>query len=276
MFASQVKAGDTIIIQDFYQDYMQSIATECLRRKAKVVFLVHDVQCIRFNKQTREAQQLNNASLLLVHTEAMKRKLTELGVTTPMVVMTLFDYYSSDPMMTPEEALARRREIMFAGNLAKSTFLRDLLADDSNKNTRFTLYGILGELDIEGAGNATYCGVFQPDHTGSIRGGWGLVWDGDSIDSCTGDYGNYLRYNSSHKLSLYLACGMPIIVWEHSSLADWVRAENIGIVAPTLRHLDETVGNIPENDYRQMVANAQEIGKKLREGYFLRQCLKDA
>ena len=274
-FLRQVHGGDTVLIQDFYQDYMQSIATECLRRKAKVVFLVHDVQCIRFNKHTREVRQLNNASLLLVHTEAMKVKLAELGVTTPMVVMQLFDYYSADPMTPAAETAGRQREVVFAGNLAKSAFLRDLLADDSNKGTQFTLYGILGELDIEGAENATYGGVFQPDDTGVIRGGWGLVWDGDSIDSCTGDYGNYLRFNSSHKLSLYLACGLPVIVWEHSSLAEWVRAENIGIVVKTLRHLDSAIGRVSDSSYRQMVDNAHNIGCKLREGYYLKQCLKE-
>ena len=275
-FLKQVKADDVVLIQDFYQDYMQHIATECLHRKAKVVFLVHDVQCIRFNKRTREVQQLNNASLLLVHTQAMKDKLTEMGVKTPMVVIQIFDYYSSEPMMTVEETLKHKQEIVFAGNLSKSEFLRDLLSDNSNRYTHFALYGILGDLSLDKNSNMKYCGVFQPDLTGNVIGGWGLIWDGDSIDSCTGDYGNYLRFNSSHKLSLYLACGMPVIVWEHSSLAQWVKAENIGIVVPTLRHLDEAISQTPDEVYRQMVANAHEIGEKLREGYYLRKSIKDA
>lgn len=275
-FVQQIKAGDTVIMQEFYLDYMQNISTECLRRQAKVIFLVHDIQCIRFNKQTSEIRKLNNASLLLVHTEAMKEKLTALGVTTPMRVMQLFDYYTADPMMTVEETMRHKQEVVFAGNLSKSIFLRGIKADNSNKHLRFILYGILGDLNLDDAANMKYHGIFRPDKTSSICGGWGLIWDGDSIGSCTGDYGNYLRYNASHKTSLYLACGLPVIVWEHSSLAEWVTKENIGIVVSSLRHLEEAINQISDDDYRQMVVNAKQTGNKLREGCFLKQALKNS
>ena len=274
-FVQQIKAGDTIFIQDFYLDYMQYIASESLRLVARVVYLVHDVQCIRFNKKTGEIRKLNNGSLLLVHTEAMKRKLTELGVTTPMHIIQLFDYYSAAPMMAYEETIQYKHDVVFAGNLAKSEFLKDLLADGTNHDVRFMLYGILGDLQLGDRKDIVYNGVFTPDNTGEIRGGWGLVWDGYNIYSCTGDYGNYLRYNASHKSSLYLACGLPIIVWEHSSLADWVREQHIGIVVSSLKHLDDTITAISDDDYRQMVSNARHIGTLLREGNFLRNAVED-
>ena len=217
-FVKKVEVGDTILIQDFYLDYMQNIAKESLQRGAKVIFLIHDIQCIRFNKHTSEIKKLNNASLLLVHTQAMKQKLTELGVSTPMQVLQVFDYYSSVPMMSIQETTLHKHDIVFAGNLDKSEFLKELLHDNSNKDIRFMLYGYLGNLDLENSKNIIYNGVFSPDKPDSIRGGWGLVWDGYNIYSCTGDYGNYLRYNASHKLSVYLACGLPLIVWEHSAM----------------------------------------------------------
>ena len=274
-FVRQVKAGDIIFIQDFYLGYMQNIATACMQRGAKVIFLVHDVQCIRFNKHTSEVKQLNNASLLLVHTQAMKDKLTELGVKTPMRIIQLFDYYSSATMATIEEIIRHKNDVVFAGNLSKSEFLKDLFDDDTNKLTRFQLYGIKGELNLEGRTNIDYNGIFTPNDTSTICGGWGLVWDGYNIYACTGDYGNYLRYNSSHKLSLYLTCGLPVIVWENSSLAKWVKDEKIGIVVSTLKHLDEQIANVSDEDYRQMVNNAHQIGEKLREGFFLKQHLKE-
>ena len=274
-FVRQVKAGDIIFIQDFYLGYMQNIATACMQRGAKVIFLVHDVQCIRFNKHTSEVKQLNNASLLLVHTQAMKDKLTELGVKTPMRIIQLFDYYSSATMATIEEIIRHKNDVVFAGNLSKSEFLKDLFDDDTNKLTRFQLYGIKGELNLGGRTNIDYNGIFTPNDTSTICGGWGLVWDGYNIYACTGDYGNYLRYNSSHKLSLYLTCGLPVIVWENSSLAKWVKDEKIGIVVSTLKHLDEQIANVSDEDYRQMVNNAHQIGLKLREGFFLKQHLKE-
>ena len=275
-FVRNVHAGDTILIQEFYLDYMQNIATECLIRGAKVIFLVHDVQCIRFNKQTREIQKLNNASLLLVHTEAMKHKLEELGVTTPMNVIQLFDYYSDDSMTAAEDVIDHKYDVVFAGNLAKSEFLPKIFASNEKQSIHFLLYGMLGDLVIPETGNIIYKGVFNPSNTGSILGGWGLVWDGDSIDTCTGDMGGYLRYNSSHKTSLYLVSGIPVIVWECSSLADWVKEQHIGIVIASLRDIGSAIDGIANEEYHQMVKNAQKIGEKLRNGCFLKQTLNPA
>ena len=274
-FVGRIKEGDTVFIQDFHLEHMQYIATECLMRKARVVFLVHDIQCIRYSIMTNEVEQLNNASVLLVHTQAMADKLRSIGVITPMRVMTLFDYYSSDPMQELNETLARKSEIVFAGNLSKSEFLKPLVRERSNKTVRFKLYGFLGDLKITGNRIFSYCGVFKPAKTGSIIGGWGLVWDGDSIDTCIGDYGDYLRYNSSHKTSLYLACGIPIIVWKHSSLADWVREEKVGIVVPNLRRICKRIEAVSDEEYRQMISNAQAIGKKLRSGEYLKTLLNE-
>lgn len=273
-FVRNVHAGDTILIQEFYLDYMQNIATECLSRGAKVIFLVHDVQCIRFNKQTREIQKLNNASLLLVHTEAMKHKLEELGVTTPMNVIQLFDYYSDDSMSAIADVAGRKNEVIFAGNLSKSAFLPELIASVQKQHLHFLLYGLLGDIVIPHGGNTAYKGAFRPTKTGSVLGGWGLVWDGDSIDACAGLMGNYLRYNSSHKVSLYLTCGLPLIVWEHSSLATWVKERHIGITVSGLTHLDSQIDAISDEEYQQMIHNAREVGMQLREGYYLRQALR--
>ena len=33
----------------------------------------------------------------------------------------------------------------------------------------------------------------------SGTGNWGLVWDGDSIDECSGQWGEYLKINNPHK-----------------------------------------------------------------------------
>jgi hypothetical protein len=43
----------------------------------------------------------------------------------------------------------------------------------------------------------------------------------------------------------------------------------------TLKHLDEQIANVSDEDYRQMVNNAHQIGEKLREGFFLKQHLKE-
>lgn len=274
-FIEKVKEGDTVFIQDFHLEHMQQIATQCLKKNVKVILLVHDIQCIRFDIKTNEVEQVNNASRIIVHTEAMKNKLLSLGVTKQMKVINFFDYYSNDPMLQQDTILKYKNNVVFAGNLTKSTFLNALGNDTSNEGIRFRLYGILGDLDITSFPLFCYCGVFQPANTGCITGGWGLVWDGDSIDSCTGDYGDYLRYNSSHKTSLYLACGIPLIVWSESALADTVDKENIGITVPNLHDLPARINAISDDDYKTMIDNAQRIGAKIRAGKYLREALNE-
>lgn len=274
-FIECVNEGDTVFIQDFHLPHMQYIATECRARKANVVFLIHDVQCIRFNIITDEIEKLNNASLLLVHTNAMADKLRSIGVTTAMRVITVFDYYADDAMQDAKTALEHKNEVIFAGNLTKSVFLKPLIEHNNYNAIQIRLYGILGDLDLSKSPNISYCGVFQPSKTGGIMGGWGLIWDGDSTDTCAGPMGDYLRYNASHKASLYLACGIPIIVWEHSSLAEWVKKENIGITVPDLHDLCRHINAVSDGAYRLMIANAQTVGQRLRQGKYLKEALKD-
>lgn len=265
----KLKYGDTILVQDFYLQHMQWLSTQAQKKGVKVVFLIHDIQCIRFDIHTQEIDQLNNAHLLLVHTEAMKAKLLRLGVTVPMKVINLFDYYSDDVMHKASDIAMHKSEIIFAGNLSKSAFLERINRKVAG-SVVFNLYGFVGEKDFTRFKSRRYKGVFAPDHTGKIAGGWGLVWDGDSIDGCTGDYGTYLKYNSSHKVSLYLACGIPLIVWTQSSLVSFVTEHNIGITIERISDISRKVNEITREQYQQMILNAHAIGKQLRNGEYLR------
>ncbi len=52
--------------------------------------------------------------------------------------------------------------------------------------------------------NTSYFGSFMPDTPTALLKV--LVWsDGDSPETRQGSYGNYLRFNNSHKAFLYLA-----------------------------------------------------------------------
>lgn len=272
-FARRLKAGDVVFIQDAHLSHMKLLAAECRRRGANVVMLLHDLQCVRFGITTDEVDMLGYASTALVHTDSMKDKLRELGVTCQLKVITLFDYYSDDQMHPLADMAKRKNEVVFAGNLQKSGFLPKLYSYDGNQSIQFKLYGMLGNLDFSAKKNFEYCGSFQPDKTGAIHGGWGLVWDGDDITSCTGNMGQYLRYNSSHKNSLYLACGMPLIVWEGAALAETVKREGIGITVSTLHDLDKRLEAITDEEYANMTNNARRIGEQLRKGRYLTNAL---
>lgn len=265
----KVKYGDTVFIQDFHLKHMQWLSCECRKKGAQVIFLIHDIQCIRFDIRTKEVDQVNNASLLLVHTEAMAQKLRELGVTTPMKVITLFDYYSDDQMLDVSSVEQRKKEVIFAGNLSKSVFL-DKMTSDIAGDIKINLYGFLGDKDFSNHSEMSYKGTFQPNHTGKIEGGWGLVWDGDSTDSCIGELGGYLKYNSSHKISLYLSAGIPLIVWKESSLADFVKDRNCGITVENIAEITKIVSEMSQEDYQLKIQGARQVGEQLRKGEFLK------
>ena len=216
---------------------------------------------------------LNAADHLIVHTEAMALALKTMGVTTKINVIHLFDYYSADAMMPLEDTLNRKNEVAFAGNLEKSKFL-ELLMKHTFQDVNIMLYGLKGNRNLEGSDNIHYQGVFQSDHTGAVKAGWGLVWDGDRLDTCSGILGNYLKLNSSHKLSLYLASGIPVIVWKESALASWLTERHVALAISSLNDLESSIASVSDIEYKDMVIEARKLGNRLRNGELLKEQLK--
>src|SRR5699024_6210027 len=101
-------------------------------------------------------------------------------------------------------------------NLKKSKFIYKFPSE--LKKSKVNLYGngyIGNQIGLD------YKGAFPSDKINSIiKGKYGLIWDGDRIDTCSGNVGNYLRYNNPHKLSMYLVANMPVIIWDKAAEAD--------------------------------------------------------
>ncbi|UXZ08780.1 hypothetical protein F1B95_08005 [Clostridium perfringens] len=51
-----------------------------------------------------------------------------------------------------------------------------------------------------------------------IEGDFGLIWDGTSINICDGSFGEYTKFNTPHKLSMYIASEIPVIVWKEAKM----------------------------------------------------------
>lgn len=59
------------------------------------------------------------------------------------------------------------------------------------------------------------------------------------------------RLNDAHLATVlpnkgfeYVGCGLPILTLEHAALADWVRTVGVGVVAPGVEHLAETLADL--------------------------------
>ena len=117
-------------------------------------------------------------------------------------------------------------------------------------------------------------GAFLPEELPYVMdGSFGLVWDGESAKTCSGIYGKYLQINNPHKTSLYLASGIPVIIWEKAALADFVKKYKVGIPIKSLEDLEHTLEAITEDEYDEMLIHAKKMAVKLRSGYFTKRAV---
>ena len=97
------------------------------------------------------------------------------------------------------------------------------------------------------------------------------MWDGNVDESDEHlTYKNYTKYNNPHKLSCYLAAGIPVIVWKKSAVANFVLKNNIGYVISSLYDINE----LDFSDYELKKKNIEKISKNLKNGYYTKKVIK--
>ncbi|MDR1525601.1 MAG: galactofuranosyltransferase, partial [Tannerella sp.] len=94
--------------------------------------------------------------------------------------------------------------------------------------------------------------------------------------SCTGNCGEYLRINNPHKVSLYIRCHCPVIIWEEAAMAAFVTENKIGICIRSLEELDAVLSSISPELYNEMVENVKRIDGKISSGYYFSKALEEA
>lgn len=252
-------------------------------RKVKLVFIVHDLESIRKVLPdsdiyaARDYQMYEIADSIIVHNAVMKNYLVEeCSVSEEKVVeLNVFDYLAEE-----NQHLAHKNEriVAIAGNLTaeKSGYIYSLI----NKNLQsvsFNLYGANFDEQLCTGSNYSYKGIYDADVLpNQLEGAYGLVWDGKCIDSCRGNTGNYLRYNNPHKVSLYIAARMPIIIWKEAALARFVIDNNIGIAIDSLDDLEDAIRSVDEGKYEEFICNLNCLSQKVLSGKFLQGALQGA
>ena len=282
---SQMNKGDLLLIQFpmlHHSFFTTGLVKKAQKRGIKVYLLIHDLEVLRHANSTslplkyrirmhlQEGSLLKAADGIIAHNPVMKSVLVKKGIAEDKVIsLEIFDYLI--PKFQEKTTLTKDRPIIVAGNLAKEKagYLYVLPETPS-----YNLYGV-GFDKNRALENEAYFGSFLPDELPSaLEGGFGLVWDGDSAETCSGIFGEYLRYNNSHKASLYLASGFPLIVWKQSALSRFVLENGCGVGVESLHDLKNTIENISDADYQELVANAKKIGKKIRDGFYITSALK--
>ena len=240
-------------------------------KNVKYISVIIDIEELRkfyyneFHKKEFELM-LDIADVLIVHNNIMARYLIEKGVSEEKIVnIETFDYLQNN-----DNVIKFEKSITFAGNLRpdKCGFLT---RTDEIPDVDWYLYGPKFDASAMKGAGIHYCGCMKPaELTQHLNKGFGLVWDGDELDTCAGEWGGYLKWNNPHKLSLYLASGLPVVTWDDAATASFIKENDVGITVASLKELPTVFSSITVERYRELCANARCVARKLREGYFLK------
>lgn len=246
----------------------------------RIIILLHDLDFLRFGgkyglKQKKGCRILFKAKNIISHNQKMTEVLEEIGIDSKRIVnLKVFDYLLDSRF--PVSAHLNGNTVVFAGNLTKSLFCKNLKAINL-KNISIRLYGVTDNPTSLLSKNIEYAGCFKPDELPyKLNGNYSLVWDGDSLKTCSGLIGNYLRYNNPHKISLSIISRLPVIIWEEAALADFVVNEKIGFTVKNLFELEEKISHITENQYAEFQKNLERLSSSLLRGLYLESALEKA
>ena len=271
--------GDIVLLQ--YPHYpmksaalMRVMLARGRRKGIRFIALVHDLDSLRglhgAAAEYCDRQVLPCFDMVICHNAAMKALLQRRGMASErLTVLEAFDYLSE------ADGNARGEGIAIAGNLdpEKCGYVRKLM---ERAEVPLHLYG-KGLEEQSVPEYAVYHGAFSPEELPErLEGRFGLVWDGDDLSCCCGRAGEYLRYNSPHKLSLYLSAGLPVIIWKEAAEADFIRRNGAGLLLDSLEHLAEEISAVPADEYEKMRRSARRIGAELRGGKMLDAALRRA
>lgn len=272
-----VKNGDIVVWQHpAYGIRYANYFIPWIKKRKKVTFvaLIHDLESLRegigsYDSKDQSRAKIADNSLLskfdyvISHNKKMTAYLLEQGFeSNKLINLGVFDYLDEG---TPNLiSRINDKSVIIAGNLSreKSAYIYDL----KNLNVDLRLYGMFFEGDEN---DSAYKGTFRPDQLiEHLEGAFGLVWDGNSLEECAGNTGQYLKYNNPHKTSLYLAAQLPVIIWSQAALADFVEENGVGIVIDDLNHLEVTLAKVTDDQYTKMLDNIEKISKKVKAGHY--------
>ncbi|MDR3140163.1 MAG: galactofuranosyltransferase [Tannerellaceae bacterium] len=271
-----LSANDRVAIQYPFKKYYSFACNIVHFKKGKVVTVVHDLGVFRRKRLTvdEEIARLNHADCLIVHNERMKNWLLKHGYAKPMVSLNLFDYLSSSANAGPDTC-GETPVVIYAGGLSykKNRYLYSL--DDIISTWQFELYGNgFEEEKIKNKKRFKYNGFCPSDRLiANVSAHYGLIWDGDSASTCSGNYGEYLKINNPHKASLYIRCNLPLIIWKEAALAPFITENRIGLCIGSIEELNTALPAVSVEEYGEMKKNVCAINARISSGYYLTNAL---
>lgn len=274
-----LRKGDILFLQYPMKKYFTFVCRIAHLKGAKVVALIHDLGVFRRKRLTieQEKRRLSNADFIIATNAKMKDWLLEQGLTKPINSLDVWDYLC-DSRSDNNIDFDVRKKVVYAGALSsrKNSFMSHFV--ESIENFDFHLYGASGDYAKSMTGKNVSCHPFAPFEQliSQTKAHFALVWDGNSVETCDGDWGSYLSINTPHKISFYIRMGLPIIIWEGAAMADFIVNNGLGLTISSLRELDTLLPAIDKDEWLRMKTNVESVSEKIAQGYYIKTALEVA
>lgn len=269
---ARVNPGDVVIFQSPTWngvDWDNALVDKIKLYGGRVVFFIQDVPPIQFENNyflmPYFIDMYNKAEVVIVPSEKMYQRLVEEGLTVKKyVVQKMWDFNVHMDMHTP----SFERKLYFLGDVSRFPFFQNWQYD--------TPLHVFGNHKPDYDYSKVYFGGWLNKTELLLelsKGGFGLAW-GNQEDPK--DEKVYYKMNCSYKLASYLSAGIPVIVPDYLSNADFVKENNIGFVVSSLEEANQVIQECSEEKYSEMVSSVKNVQYLINNGYFTKKLFVDS
>lgn len=269
---ARLNAGDVVIFQSPTWngvDWDNALVDKIKLYGGRVVFFIQDVPPIQFENNyflmPYFIDMYNKAEVVVVPSEKMYQRLVEEGLTVKKyVVQKMWDFNVHMDLHTP----SFEKKLYFLGDVSRFPFFQNW-----QFNTPLHVFGNhkpdydYSKVHFGGWLNKTELLLELS------KGGFGLVWGNQENPK---DEPDYYKMNCSYKLASYLSAGIPVIVPDYLSNADFVKENNVGFVVSSLEEADQVIQECSEEKYSEMVSSVKNVQYLINNGYFTKKLFVDS
>lgn len=270
--AIDIPIGSTVFFAyPIFPTYTKIIHYILSRRKGiQLIHFIHDLDGIRDNNPLqlkKDIRFIAKNDNFITLSKTMDEYFKKIHPQVRSTFVHFIAYLISNPPSIQREL---KNEVAFAGQLDKSGFVHKL---SEIPEIQYFLYGECKNTIKENT-NINYEGVISSRELPSfLKGSFGLVWDGDCLETCCGGNGKYLEINLPHKISLYILAGIPIIIWDQAAVASTILENKIGFSVSSLYDIPMLIKNMKKAEYDKTTENIRKLQHRILNGEDLKMAL---